>query len=39
MVGTIMLSPVVHVTSAKKLTGLAELLSSIESEFASEPIE
>ena len=36
MVGTIMLSPVVHVTSSKKQTGLAELLASVESEFVAE---
>jgi GTP-binding protein EngB required for normal cell division len=33
MIGAIMLSPIVHVTSSKKQTGLSELLSSIESEF------
>lgn len=39
MVGTIMLSPVVHVTSSKKQTGLAELLASVESEFVPEQSE
>jgi hypothetical protein len=35
------MSPLVHVTSAKKKAGLAELLSSIETEFlaASAPSE
>jgi GTP-binding protein EngB required for normal cell division len=36
-VGTIMLSPIVHVTSAKQHTGLAEILASIETEFVSNP--
>jgi GTP-binding protein len=38
-VDAIMLSPIVHVTSSKKQTGLAEILSSIETEFASKPID
>jgi GTP-binding protein EngB required for normal cell division len=37
--GPIMLSPMVHVTSAKKQTGLAELLASIETEFTPDLME
>jgi GTP-binding protein EngB required for normal cell division len=38
-VGTIMLSPIVHVTSSKKETGLAEIMASIETEFLSDPVD
>lgn len=34
--GVIMMSPIVHVTSAKKHTGIAEVLSSIETEFLAD---